>query len=185
MGAEPGGIWNILNDSRGLEYLAPTLGQPRRVIGRTGVGFGFGTTVVGSEVSGLESGPAWNVEEFPSSYNGAPIQWDPERYDTAAMPFIVAIRQHFWSWRITRFAAATGLIEVDLALPSAMPDGFTMIGFDSGDEPPEALLDEFAALLRGMGRVMLDDPWTFRLLASDGVKSELYEGAFGGSAEAG
>ena len=134
---------------------------------------------VGSQVSGPESGPVWNVEEFPSSYNGAPIQWDPERYDTAAMPFIVAIRQHFWSWRITRFAAATGVIEIDLGLPSVMPDGMTMIGFDPGDEPPEALLDELTELLQGMGRVMLDDPWTYRLQASDGTRSEVYEGVFG------
>ncbi|MYD92160.1 MAG: hypothetical protein F4Y02_00405 [Chloroflexi bacterium] len=130
-------------------------------------------------MSGPESGPVWNVEEFPSSYNGAPIQWDPERYDTAAMPFIVAIRQHFWSWRITRFAAGTGLIEIDLGLPSVMPDGMTMIGFDPGDEPPEALLDELAELLQGMGRVLLDDPWTYRLQASDGTRSEVYEGVFG------
>ena len=136
-------------------------------------------------MSGPESGPAWNVEEFPSSYNGVSIEWDAERYDTAAMPFIVAIRQHFWSWRIMRFAAATGLLEVDLGLPSVMPDGMTMIGFDPGDQPPEALLDEFAELLQGMGRVMLDDPWTYRLQASDDVKTEVYEGVFGGSAEAG
>ncbi|MDE2869815.1 MAG: hypothetical protein OXR64_09045 [Chloroflexota bacterium] len=131
-------------------------------------------------MSGPESGPAWNVEEFPSGYNGAPIEWDPERYDTAAMPFIVAIRQHFWSWRITRFAAATGLIEIDLGLPSVMPDGMTMIGFDPGDEPPAALLDELAELLQGMGRVMLDDPWTYRLQASDGARTEVFEGVFGG-----
>ena len=132
-------------------------------------------------VSALETGPAWNVEEFPSSYNGAPIQWDPERYDTAAMPFIVSIRQHFWSWRITRFAAATGLLEVDLALPSVMPDGMTMIGFDPGDEPPAALLDEFVQLLGDMGRVMLDNAWTYRLQASDGARTEVFEGTFGGA----
>ena len=132
-------------------------------------------------MSALETGPAWNVEEFPSSYNGAPIQWDPERYDTAAMPFIVAIRQHFWSWRITRFAAATGLLEVDLALPSVMPDGMTMIGFDPGDEPPAALLDEFVQLLGDMGRVMLDNAWTYRLQASDGARTEVFEGKFGGT----
>ena len=134
-------------------------------------------------MSSPESGPAWNVEEFPSRYNGVPIQWDPERYDTAAMPFIVAIRQHFWSWRITRFAAATGLIEIDLGLPSVMPDGMTMIGFYPGDEPPETLLDELAELLQGMGRVMLDDPWTFRLQASDGSKTEVHEGVFGGTGD--
>ena len=155
------------------------------MISSTGVGFAPNIRRRGCEVSAVASGPAWNVEEFPSSYNGSPIQWDPEKYDTAAMPFIVAIRQHFWSWRITRFAAATGRIEVDMALPSVMPDGFTMIGFDPGDEPPEALLDEFVELLRGMGGVMLDDPWTYRLQASDGVKTEVYEGVFGGSAEAG
>ena len=132
-------------------------------------------------MSAVESGPAWNVEEFPSSYNGAPIQWDPDRYDTAAMPFIVAIRQHFWSWRIARFAAATGSIEIDLALPSVMPDGMTMIGFDPGDERPAALLDEFTTLLEGMGRVMLDSPWTYRLQASDGVRAEVFEGVFGGA----
>ena len=129
----------------------------------------------------MESGPAWNVEEFPSSYNGVPIRWDPDRYDTAAMPFIVAIRQHFWSWRIARFAAATGLIEIDLALPSVMPDGMTMIGFDPGDERPAALLDEFTTLLEGMGRVMLDNPWTYRLQASDGARAEVFEGVFGGA----
>ena len=96
------------------------------------------------------------------------------------MPFLVAIRQHFWSWRLTRFAVATGLIELDLGLPSVMPDGMTMIGFDPGDEPPEALLDELAELLAGMGRVMLDDPWTYRLRASDGVRTEEFEGVFGG-----
>ena len=132
-------------------------------------------------MSAVESGPAWNVEECPSSYNGAPIQWDPDRYDTAAMPFIVAIRQHFWSWRIARFAAATGSIEIDLALPSVMPDGMTMIGFDPGDERPAALLDEFTTLLEGMGRVMLDNPWTYRLQASDGVRAEVFEGVFGGA----
>ena len=153
------------------------------MIGRTGVGFAPDARSEGCEVSTVESGPVWNVEEFPSSYNGAPIHWDPERYDTAAMPFIVAIRQHFWSWRITRFAAATGLIEVDLALPSVMPDGMTMIGFDPGDEPPAALLDEFADLLRGMGRVMLDDPWTYRVQATDGARTEQFEGAFGGPAD--
>ena len=136
-------------------------------------------------MSAVESGPAWNVEEFPSSYNGAPIQWDPERFDTAAMPFIVAIRQHFWSWRITRFAAATGLLEVDLALPSVMPDGMTMIGFDPGDAPPTALLDEFAELLANMGRVMLDSAWTYRLQASDGLRTEVFEGMFGGARDDG
>jgi len=155
-----------------------------RGIARTGVGFALNVNASEGEVSGPGSGPAWNVEEFPSSYNGVPIEWDSERYDTAAMPFIVAIRQHFWSWRITRVAAATGLIEVDLALPSVMPDGFTMIGFDPGDEPPEALLGEFSELLQGMGRVMLDDAWTYRLQASDGLKTEHYEGVFGGSLEA-
>lgn len=133
----------------------------------------------------MESGPAWNVEEFPSSYNGAPIQWDPERYDTAAMPFIVAIRQHFWSWRITRFAAATGLLEVDLALPSVLPDGMTMIGFDPGDAPPTDLLDEFAELLGDMGRVMLDSAWTYRLQASDGLRTEVFEGEFGSARDDG
>ncbi len=136
-------------------------------------------------MSAVESGPAWNVEEFPSSYNGAPIQWDPERYDTAAMPFIVAIRQHFWSWRITRFAAATGLLEVDLALPSVLPDGMTMIGFDPGDAPPTDLLDEFAELLGDMGRVMLDSAWTYRLQASDGLRTEVFEGEFGSARDDG
>lgn len=136
-------------------------------------------------MSALQGGPAWNVEEFPSSYNGVPIEWDAERFDTAAMPFIVGIRQHFWSWRITRFAVATGLIEIDLGLPSVMPDGMTMIGFDPGDESPAALLDELADLLSSMGRVMLDDPWTYRLQASDGARSEVFEGEFGGSGASG
>ena len=87
------------------------------------------------------------------------------------MPLIVAIRQHFWSWRITRFAAATGLIEIDLGLPSVMPDGMTMIGFDPGDEPPAGAAGRtWPELLQGMGRVMLDDPWTYRLQVSDGAK---------------
>jgi hypothetical protein len=62
-----------------------------------------------------------------------------------------------------------------------MPDGMTMIGFDPGDERPAALLDEFTILLEGMGRVMLDNPWTYRLQASDGVRTEVFEGVFGGA----
>ncbi len=136
-------------------------------------------------MSALPDGPAWNVEEFPSSYNGVPIEWDAERFDTAAMPFIVAIRQHFWSWRITRFAAATGVIEIDLGLPSVLPDGLTMIGFDPGDESPAALIDEFADLLSNMGRVMLDDSWTYRLRATDGARTDVFEGEFGGPGASG
>ena len=93
------------------------------------------------------TGPVWNVEEFPSSYNGTPIEWDPEQFDTAAMPFIVAVRQHFWSWRITRFGVGTGVLEIDVALPSAMPDGATMISFDAGDVDPSDLVGEIGALL--------------------------------------
>ncbi len=131
-------------------------------------------------VSAPDAGPAWNVEDFPSRYNGTPIAWDPERRDTAAMPFVVAVRQHFWSWRITRFAAATGVLEIDVALPSAMPDAMTLVGFDDGDVHPSALIGELRALLDGMGRVLLDDPWTYRLRASDGARAEVFEGTFGG-----
>ncbi len=36
--------------------------------------------------------PVWNVGDFPASYNGTPIAWDADRYDTAVMLFIVAIK---------------------------------------------------------------------------------------------
>ena len=126
-------------------------------------------------------GPRWNVEEFPSSYNSTPIEWDPDQFDTAAMPFIVAIRQHFWSWRITKFHAGTGSLTVDVAIPSAMPDGFTMIGYDAGDVPPRTLVGEFESLLQAMGSILLDSPWTYRLQIQSGSEPELFEGTFGGS----
>lgn len=126
------------------------------------------------------TGPVWNVEEFPSSYNGTPIEWDPEQFDTAAMPFIVAVRQHFWSWRITRFGVGTGVLEIDVALPSAMPDGATMISFDTGDVDPSDLVGEIGALLTAMGCYLLDQPWTYTLRTSDGTREEIFQGMFGG-----
>ncbi len=97
------------------------------------------------------------------------------------MPFIVAIRQHFWSWRITKFYAGTGSLTVDVAIPSAMPDGFTMIGYDAGDVPPHTLVGEFESLLQAMGSILLDSPWTYRLQIHSSSEPELFEGAFGGS----
>ena len=128
-----------------------------------------------------QSGPAWNVEEFPSSYNGTPIEWDPDQFDTAAMPFIVAIRQHFWSWRITKFHAGTGCLAVDVAIPSVMPDGFTMIGYDDGDVAPGTLVEEFESLLQAMGSTLLDSPWTYHRQMQGGSQNKMFEGAFGGS----
>ena len=97
------------------------------------------------------------------------------------MPFIVAIRQHFWSWRITKFHAGTGSLTVDVAIPSAMPDGFTMIGYDAGDVPPHTLVGEFESLLQAMGSILLDSLWTYRLQIQNSSESELFDGTFGGS----
>ena len=125
-------------------------------------------------------GPAWNVDDLPSSYNGARIDWDSDHYDTAAMPFVVAIRQNFWSWRIPRFALGTGYLNIWMDLPSAMPDGARMISFDSDDVSPDEAHAELAALLRAMGPVLLDVPWTYSLTVSDGERAQAFTGAFGG-----
>ena len=131
-------------------------------------------------MSAPATGPVWNVEEFPSSYNGTPIERDPEQFDTAAMPFIVAVRQHFWSWRITRFGVGTSVLEIDVALPSAMPDGATMISFDTGDVDPSDLVGEIGSLLAAMGSYLLDQPWTYTLRTADGTREEIVQGMFGG-----
>ena len=125
-------------------------------------------------------GPAWNVDELPSSYNGARIAWDSDHYDTAAMPFVVAIRQNFWAWRIQRFALGTGYLNIWMDLPSAMPDGVRMISFDSEDVSPDAAHAELVELLHAMGPVLLDVPWRYLLTVSDGERTQEYTGKFGG-----
>ena len=127
-----------------------------------------------------EPGPDWNVEAFPASYNGTPIVWDPERYDTVAMPFIVAIKQNFWSWRIRAFTVCTGALNTDVQLPSVAPDGMTMIAFDGSEAGPAVVSEEFVTVVRAMGSVLLDKPWRFRLLFSDGDRSEEFNWNIGG-----
>jgi hypothetical protein len=125
------------------------------------------------------SGPSWNVDDLPSSYNGATLSWDPERYDTAAMPFIVAIKQNFWSWRITSFETGTGNLNMRVELPSAMPDGMTMISFDNGDVAPSVAHAELVQLLDAMARILLDDPWSYQLSMTDGQHTAEFAGQFG------
>ena len=127
-----------------------------------------------------ESGPDWNVEDFPVSYNGTPIAWDADRYDTAAMPFIVAIKQNFWSWRIRGFAVRTGVLETEVELPSVAPDGATMISFDASDISPADASTEFGDIVQAMGQVLLDDPWRFQLTFSDGGHSHDFNWRAGG-----
>lgn len=132
----------------------------------------------------LPGGPEWNVEDFPASYNGTPIVWNPDNYDTAAMPFVVAIKQQFWSWRIRRFEVGTAYVTVDVELPSALPDGLSMISFDQGDTPPHVVHDEFARLLQALGSIMLDDPWTYTLTMSDRENRAEFAGQFGSGSDA-
>ncbi len=129
-------------------------------------------------------GPQWNVEDFPASYNGTPIVWDPDNYDTAAIPFVVAVKHQFWSWRVRRFEIGTGYVTVEVQLPSALPDGFSMISFDEGDTPPHAVHDEFAELLRALGGAMLDSPWTYTLIMSDRENRAEFTGQFGPGSDA-
>ncbi len=131
-------------------------------------------------MTATDPGPHWNVDDCPSAYNGTPISWDPERYDTAAMPFIVAIKQHFWSWRIRRFAVRTGVLEVEVTLPSVAPDGSTMISFDAGDTAPADVSEDFENLVRAIGGVLLDHPWRFRLIFADGNRHDEYNWRVGG-----
>lgn len=126
------------------------------------------------------SGPDWNVEDFPASYNGTVISWDPERYDTAAMPFIVAIKQNFWSWRIRRFTVRTGVLSTDVDLPSVAPDGTTMITFEEGQAFSSATSEEFGEIVQAMGQLLLDDTWQFRLTFSDGERDEEFDWHAGG-----
>ena len=128
----------------------------------------------------MDSGPHWNVEDCPGAYNGTPIDWDPERYDTAAMPFIVAIKQHFWSWRIRRFAVRIGVLDVEVDLPSVAPDGMTMIAFEAGDATPADVSRDFEQLVRALGGVLLDQPWRFRLIFADGDRTEEFNVRAGG-----
>ncbi len=128
----------------------------------------------------MDSGPNWNVEDCPSAYNGTPIAWDPERYDTAAMPFIVAIKQHFWSWRIRRFAVRTGVLEVEVDLPSVAPDGLTMIAFEAGDATPADVSQDFEKVVLAIGGVLLDHVWRFRLIFSDGNRTDEFNWRVGG-----
>ncbi len=125
-------------------------------------------------------GPHWNVEDCPGAYNGTPIAWDPERYDTAAMPFIVAIKQHFWSWRIRRFAVRIGVLDVEVDLPSVAPDGMTMISFEAGDATPADVSHDFERLVHALGGVLLDHPWRFRVIFSDGNRTEEFNWRVGG-----
>ncbi|MBM4437358.1 MAG: hypothetical protein FJ029_09010, partial [Actinobacteria bacterium] len=116
------------------------------------------------------------------SYNGTPVRWDPRRYDTAAMPFVVAVKQNFWAWRICGFDTGSGYLRVEVELPSAMPDGLRMISFEEGDVGPEAAHAELAELLSAMGHVLLDTPWRYTLTMSDGQRTAEFTGAFGGGA---
>ncbi len=131
-------------------------------------------------MAATDPGPHWNVEDRPGAYNGTPIAWDPERYDTEAMPFIVAIKQHFWSWRIRRFAVRTGVLDVEVALPSVASDGLTMISFEAGDAAPADVSHEFGEIVRAMGDVLLDHPWRFRLIFADGSRSDEFNWRAGG-----
>lgn len=126
------------------------------------------------------SGPEWNVEDFPKSYNGTVIAWDPDRYDTAVMPFIVAIKQNFWSWRIRRFTVRTGLLSTDVDLPSVASDGTSMITFEEGQASPSAASEEFGGIVQAMGQWLLDDTWQFRLTFSDGERDQDFDWHAGG-----
>ncbi|MCY3782519.1 MAG: hypothetical protein OXG79_01895 [Chloroflexi bacterium] len=136
--------------------------------------------VAAPHMTTMEPGPPWNVEDCPAAYNGTPIAWDPERYDTAAMPFIVAIKQHFWSWRIRQFAVRTGVLEVEVDVPSVAPDGMTMIAFEAGDATPADVSQEFQRVVEAIGGVLLDHVWRFRLVFSDGNRTEEFNWRVGG-----
>ncbi len=130
------------------------------------------------------SGPAWNVEDLPSSYNGVPILWDPRTYDTVAMPFIVAVKHNFWSWRITKFEVRGASLGIEVALPSVLSDGMSVISLQGGDVSPEDAHAELADLLIPMGAVLLDSPWDYRLGMTEGRRRAEFSGRIGPSPDA-
>ena len=127
------------------------------------------------------TGPIWNVENLPSSYNGTPILWDPETYDTAAMPFIVAVQHGFWSWRITRFEVGEAFLGIEIYLPSVLPDGISVISLDNGDMSPETAHAELADLISTLGAALLDLPWKYRLGMTEGQRRTEFAGCIGPS----
>jgi hypothetical protein len=61
-----------------------------------------------------------------------------------------------------------------------MPDGATMISFETGDVDPSDLVGDIGSLLEAMGCYLLDQPWTYTLRTSDGIRDEVFQGMFGG-----
>lgn len=124
----------------------------------------------------IEDGPDWNPDVPPIRYSGTAIHWSRRFFDSVVTPLIVVTKHVFWDLRITDFRVSDHTLEVRVMLPSVHGPEQNVVSFGEGDVQPSEVAPGMTRLLNVLGREVLSEPWTYRIVFYQGDRSQVFEG---------